>query len=54
MLYDMTKKYFHKLLDGLHLVLVVDVQGVDEKKYLKSSFAGSKMSQEDAQKISKV
>ena len=24
-MYDMTKKYFHQLLDGLHLVLVVDV-----------------------------
>ena len=24
-MYDMTKKYFHHLLDGLHLVLVVDV-----------------------------
>ena len=24
MMYDMTKKYFHQLLDGLHLVLIVD------------------------------
>ena len=26
MMYDMTKKNFHQLLDGLHLVLVVDVR----------------------------
>ena len=26
MMYDMTKKYFHHLLDGIHLVLVVDVR----------------------------
>ena len=26
MMYDMTKKYFHQLLDGLRLVLVVDVR----------------------------
>ena len=28
MMYDMTKKYFYQLLDGLHLVLVVDVREV--------------------------
>ena len=33
MLYDMTKKYFHQLLDKLHLVLVVDVhEGVITRK----------------------
>ena len=44
-MYDMTKKYFHQLLDGLHLVLVFDVyEGVDnEKKSWKSSFAVRKM-----------
>ena len=26
MMYNMIKKYFHRLLDGLHLVLVVDVR----------------------------
>ena len=26
MMYDMTKKYFHQLLDELHLVLVVEVR----------------------------
>ena len=25
-MYDMTKKYFHHLLDGLHLVLIVVVR----------------------------
>ena len=36
MMYDMTKKYFHQLLDGLHLVLVVDVhEGADEEKNLE-------------------
>ena len=25
-MYNMTKKYFHQLLDGLHLELVVDVR----------------------------
>ena len=25
-MYDMTKKYFHQLLDELHLVLVVEVR----------------------------
>ena len=43
MMYDMTKEYFHQLLDGLHLVLVVDVhdhEGVDDvKKSWKNSFA---------------
>ena len=44
MLYNMTKKLFRQLLDGLHLVLVVDVhERVGEKKFLKSSFAVSKM-----------
>ena len=33
MMYDMKKKYFHQLLDGLHLVLVVDVhEGADDDK----------------------
>ena len=32
-MFDMTKIYFHKLLDWLHLVLVVDVhKGADETK----------------------
>ena len=41
----MTKKCFHQLLDGLHLVLVVDVhEGVDDVgESWKSSFAVSKM-----------
>ena len=26
LMYNMTKKYFHKLLDGLHLVLIVNVR----------------------------
>ena len=32
-MYDMTKNIFIKLLDGLHLVLVVDVhEGVENEK----------------------
>ena len=35
MMDDMTKKYFHQIIDELHLVLVVDVhEGVDDKKNL--------------------
>ena len=34
MMNDITKKYFHQLLDGLHLVLVVDVrEGVQHVPY---------------------
>jgi hypothetical protein len=44
-MYDMKKKKIHQLIDGLHLVLVVDVHGGvdDEKKSWKSSFAVRKM-----------
>ena len=35
-MFDMTKIYFHKLLDWLHLVLVVDVhKGADDEKNLR-------------------
>ena len=45
MMYDMKIKKIHQLIDGLHLVLVVDVHGGvdDEKKSWKSSFAVRKM-----------
>ena len=36
MMYNITKKYFQQLLDGLHLVLVVDVhEGVGDEKILE-------------------
>ena len=38
-MYNMTKKYFYQLLDGLHLALVVDVrEGVFEKVFVKCNF----------------
>ena len=39
MKYDITKENFRKVLDGLHIVLVVDVhEGVDEKNLGKVVF----------------